>query len=85
MNCSGATIPPISVERTFGSSGAVDQPEIDMIRNWGDRKLGDNARAGEELVLLLRGELLRRYPNSVIYAVAAVRTDGAARPVAQSG
>jgi len=27
-------------------------------------------------VLLLRGELLRRYPNSVIYAVEAVRKDG---------
>ena len=47
-----------------------------MIRNWGDRRLGDNARAGEELVLLVRGDLLRRYPNSVIYAVAAVRNDG---------
>ncbi len=49
-----------------------DQPEIDMIKNWGDHKLGDNARAGEKLVLLVRGELLRRYPNSVIYAVAAL-------------
>ena len=40
-------------------------------------KLGDNAQAGEELVLLIRGELLRRYPNSVIYAVkAVVREDG---------
>ena len=47
-----------------------------MINQWGDRKLGENAGAGEQLVLLLRGELLRRYPNSVIYAVAAVRKDG---------
>jgi hypothetical protein len=52
------------------------QPDIDRIKNWGDRKLGENARGGEKLVLLLRGELLRRYPNSVIYAVAAVRKDG---------
>ncbi len=52
------------------------QPDIEMIKEWGDRKLGDNARGGEKLVLLLRGELLRRYPNSVIYAVAAVRENG---------
>lgn len=42
-----------------------------MISTWGTRRLGMNAGAGEQLVLLLRGELLRRYPNSVIYAVAA--------------
>ena len=53
-----------------------EQPDIDMINEWGDRPLGQNAGAGEQLVLLLRGELLRRYPNSVIYAVAAVPKDG---------
>ena len=53
-----------------------DQPDIEMIKTWGDRKLGQNAGAGEQLVLLIRGELLRRYPNSVIYAVEAVRKDG---------
>src|SRR5262245_6324169 len=47
-----------------------------MINKWGNRQLGQNASAGEQLVLLLRGELLRRYPNSVIYAVAAVRING---------
>ena len=51
------------------------QPDIDNIKAWGNRRLGENADAGEQLVLLLRGELLRRYPNSVIYAVAA-RQDG---------
>lgn len=48
-----------------------DKRDIPMIRDWGDRKLGENAHTGEALVLLLRGELLRRYPNSVIYAVKA--------------
>jgi hypothetical protein len=47
-----------------------------MIHQWGDRQLGENASTGEQLVLLLRGELLQRYPNSVIYAVQAVRKDG---------
>jgi hypothetical protein len=50
-------------------------PDIQAIKEWRDHKLGDNARTGEKLVLLLRGELLRRYPNSVIYAVAAVQKD----------
>jgi hypothetical protein len=53
-----------------------DQPDIGMIREWGASNLGDNAVAGEKLVLLIRGELLRRYPNSVIYAVKAVEKDG---------
>ncbi|MCI0388962.1 MAG: hypothetical protein MOB07_09400 [Acidobacteria bacterium] len=51
-----------------------DKPDIEAIKNWGASKLGNNARGGETLVLLLRGELLRRYPNSVIYAVRAVKT-----------
>jgi len=53
-----------------------DGPDIEMIKGWGDNKLGDNAKANENLVLLIRGDLLRRYPNSVIYAVAAVLKDG---------
>jgi hypothetical protein len=57
----------------WDTSAGSDQPDIDMINKWRDRKLGQNAGAGEQLVLLLRGDLLRRYPNSVIYAVAAVR------------
>jgi hypothetical protein len=47
-----------------------------MINRWGNKALGKNARASGTLVLLLRGELLRRYPNSVIYAAKAVRKDG---------
>ena len=57
----------------WDTSAGSEQPDIDRIDQWGDRKLGENAGAGEQLVLLIRGELLRRYPNSVIYAVAAVR------------
>jgi hypothetical protein len=57
----------------WDTSAGSDQPDIDLINQWRDRKLGENAGAGEQLVLLIRGELLRRYPNSVIYAVAAKR------------
>ncbi len=52
------------------------QPDVKRIKEWGDRPLGQNAVAGDQLVLLVRGELLRRYPNSVIYAVAAVPSGG---------
>lgn len=63
--------------RQFWDSSAGDeQVDIAAINHWGDKQLGQNARAGGKLVLLLRGELLRRYPNSVIYAVRAVTTGG---------
>jgi hypothetical protein len=51
-----------------------DDRDIDAIVEWGDRKLGDNVHTGEKVVLLIRGELLRRYPNSVIYAVKAEKS-----------
>jgi hypothetical protein len=63
--------------RQFWDTSAGDgQSDIERISQWGDRPLGKNARGGDNLVLLLKGELLRRYPNSVIYAVAAVLKDG---------
>ncbi|MCI0748819.1 MAG: hypothetical protein L0Y58_25715, partial [Verrucomicrobia subdivision 3 bacterium] len=53
------------------------QPDVEPINKWDDRKLGQNTpRASGKLVLLLRGELLRRYPNSVVYAAQAMRKDG---------
>ena len=60
----------------WDTSAGSGKPDIDRIDQWRDRKLGENAGAGEQLVLLIRGELLRRYPNSVIYAVAAVPKEG---------
>jgi len=60
----------------WDTSAGSGQPDIELINQWRDRKLGENAGAGEQLVLLIRGELLRRYPNSVIYAVAAKREQG---------
>jgi hypothetical protein len=56
----------------WDTSAGSEQLDIERINQWGDRQLGQNAGAGEQLVLLIRGELLRRYPNSVIYAVEAV-------------
>jgi hypothetical protein len=55
---------------------SVGKAEVDLqpIPNWGNNHLGDNTpNTSGKLVLLIRGELLRRYPNSVIYAVRAVK------------
>ena len=61
----------------WDTSVGNDEPDIEAINKWGDRQLGQNSpNTGGKLVLLIRGELLRRYPNSVIYAVAAVPKDG---------
>ena len=61
----------------WDTSAGSAQRDIQPIHLWDKSSpLGANAHAGERLVLLLRGELLRRYPNAVIYAVAALRQDG---------
>jgi hypothetical protein len=57
------------------AAGADLSIDIDAINTWGVSALGQHAGAGEQLVLLIRGELLRRYPNAVIYAVAALPGD----------
>lgn len=50
-----------------------DLLDLEPIQTWGDHELGGNTpNTGGKLVLLIRGQLLQRYPNSVIYAVAAV-------------
>jgi hypothetical protein len=58
------------------------RPDLPPIRSWGQKPLGSNAAGagtsggGAQLVLLIRGELLRRYPNAIIYAVRAVAAGG---------
>jgi hypothetical protein len=44
------------------------------------RPAGPDARPLRNLVLPLRGDLLRRYPNTMAVAVRAVRTDGVQKP-----
>ncbi len=58
------------------SSGSADE-DIEAIAGWNGNHLGDNSpQSSGKLVLLIRGELLRRYPTAVIYAVRATRTRG---------
>jgi hypothetical protein len=60
------------------AAGAEAQLDITPIHLWGERPLGTTAvgAGGDKLVLLLRGDLLRRYPGTVIYAVKAVMHNG---------
>jgi len=61
----------------WDTSAGSGQLDIEAINQWEDRRLGENSpNASGKLVLLIRGELLRRYPNTVIYAVAAVPRNG---------
>jgi hypothetical protein len=58
--------------------------DITAIATWGDDShLGEHASRGSaagHMVLLIRGDLLRRYPRAIIYAVEAVwSADGARR------
>ena len=45
-------------------------PDIDAIAGWGDRALGAGS-GDEDFVMLVRSELLRRYPDAIIYATKA--------------
>lgn len=49
-------------------------PDIDPLHSWGMRSLGGEkgAPAGKEFVMLIRSNLLQRYPNAVIYLTPAL-------------
>lgn len=57
---------------------SVGQAKLDLekpITDWGSSHLGSNTpNTAGKLVLLIRGDLLRRYPNTVLYAARAVKT-----------
>lgn len=61
----------------WDSFGAGNSEDIIPIHQWGNRALGTTAIKGlDRLVLLIRGELLKRYPGAVIYAVRAITHNG---------
>jgi hypothetical protein len=64
--------------RQFWDTSAGDAAvDLRPITKWGNNHLGENTpNTRGKLVLLIRGELLRRYPNTVLYAVRAVKTKG---------
>jgi hypothetical protein len=60
------------------TAGKDSQFDISPIHEWQNRQLGATAvgPGGDKLVLLIRGELLRRYPGTVIYAAKAMVLNG---------
>jgi hypothetical protein len=64
--------------------GAVPENMKDLKRlhTWGRTELGTHGnRPLNPLVLLIRGDLLKKYPNTLVYAVPALRSsDGVRRP-----
>src|SRR5262249_5228619 len=70
---------------TRGASEAQTR-DIDDLHRW-TQPLGHNkpgVAQPEQIVLLLRGELLRRYPGAIIYAVRAIGQPGQLRPSTQA-
>lgn len=71
---------PVDQRATFftrfwsAGAGAASPDDIPPVAGWdGGAHLGDNATThGEQVVLLLRGQLLRRYPNAIVSVVEAV-------------
>ena len=72
-------------DRFWDSRGAVPpRADISALHEWGDRLLGGaaNAPQRERFVMLMRSELLRRYPGAIIYALRAQRVNGLRSPSA---
>jgi hypothetical protein len=55
--------------RQFWDPVALTDPDIPPIDRWPlAARLGDNSTRGDDLVLTIRGELLKKYPTTAIYA-----------------
>jgi hypothetical protein len=68
---------------TRGRTPPATAPDIPAIHAWSpSSRLGQNLPPGNagQLVLLIRGELLRRYPNAIVYAVRAQLAPGQTKP-----
>jgi len=64
--------------RQFWKYVGDDQPDIRPMTDWRAAPLGENRAEGitdDRVVLIVRGDLLRAYPNTRIYAVKAVKED----------
>jgi hypothetical protein len=70
---------------------ADDRPDIEEMHLWGNRAVpggrsdalpAQTSDPRGNLVLLLRGDLIRRYPNTMVVAIRAVRVAGAQEPSA---
>jgi hypothetical protein len=69
---------PVVSSTTFFSNFWGSAPHIPPIATWsGTNQLGSNFEAnGAQVVLLIRGQLLLRYPNTVVSAIPATGSNG---------
>ena len=69
---------PLMSSATFFSNFWGSAPDIPPIATWsGTNQLGSNFEAnGAQVVLLIRGQLLLRYPNTVVSAIPATGSNG---------
>ncbi len=66
-----------------GTTASARDGDVLPIDQWGDKELRDVATgtaSGDGVTLLVRAELLRRFPNTVVQAVPAVHTASGRRP-----
>jgi hypothetical protein len=60
------------------TSDPDEMADIDPMHTWDENELGENSPGDDDaqVVLLIKGELLRRYPNTDVFAAKAVEDDG---------
>ncbi|GAT68903.1 putative secreted protein [Planomonospora sphaerica] len=72
--------PKVSCFRTFWEGGRA--PDLPPVDEWSlPERLGADVPGGDELVLVMRGELMRRFPDAVVYASRAISDGTRRRPV----
>jgi hypothetical protein len=54
--------------------------DIKPLHTWRTTMLGTHAMRTVDLVLLVRGDLLKKYPNTLVYAVPGVKVNGVRQP-----
>ncbi len=70
-------------DRFWDTRGAApSRADVKPLHEWGEGVLGAGQvpPARDQFVMLLRSELLRRYPSAVIYAIKAVMVNGVRKP-----
>jgi hypothetical protein len=70
-------------DRFWDTRGSfAPRPDVKPLHEWAAGRLGEMQPAGakEQFVMLLRSDLLRRYPTAVIYATKAVIVNGVRTP-----
>lgn len=69
------------VSERIGSDEVPEElKDVRLLHRWNRNQLGNNTAEGaavtDSAVLVVRGDLLKRYPRAVIYAIDAVPSDG---------